>query len=671
MFHRASPMRQSVKPNSARATVKRARKVALLLAGWLSDRSLLCVVAHSADIASFERAAAVRNGSTLELEVFSARHPADHDVLATDSVRSVVVLRASRPIRSGQEFRLSLAAGTENWHIEPASMAAALTDLRTVIRGQFTALNAQDRSLVVRFLVSTGAPSGAYLSDQLRESRSLHVVREMLRERLPKCELSANRVEGLSVEALIRVSETHFYLEGWICDVESSAVRLTAVSPEGGRAELLGRLFRYDRPDVETFFKPTIGVEAIAKCGFICYFNLENPSRLPSGWIVEMATAAGTVMETVAPPVLTGVERLRAKLLGDLGRDQDEDQELRRLHISPALSMLQAEHGARVRVERVLAYGAPPSKPRVSVLVPLYGRIDLMEHQIVQFANDRDLQRADLIYVLDSPERKTDLIGNAERLFRLYGLSLRVIILSENAGFSLANNIAASYARARLLVLLNSDVLPRQRGWLSRMADLYEALDQPGAAGPMLLYEDESLQHAGLYFERPHGSQLWSNEHYYKGLHSELPAAKVPRPVPAVTAACLMVDADLYERVGGLSGTYVQGDYEDSDLCLRLRDAGRTNWYLPQVQLYHLEAQSYPSALRNLNREYNRWLFNETWSEIIAAMTAGLDSTAPLPTALSGSGRPTKKTGHGSVDNVTSGRAEDSGLDPAEMVARN
>ena len=145
----------------------------------------------------------------------------------------------------------------------------------------------------------------------------------------------------------------------------------------------------------------------------------------------------------------------------------------------------------------------------------------------------------------------------------------------------------------------------------------------------------------------------------------------MPRPVPAVTAACLMVDADLYERVGGLSGTYVQGDYEDSDLCLRLRDAGRTNWYLPQVQLYHLEAQSYPSALRNLNREYNRWLFNETWSEIIAAMTAGLDSTAPLPTALSGSGRPTKKTGHGSVDNVTSGRAEDSGLDPAEMVARN
>ena len=78
-------MRQSVKPNSARATVRGARKVALLGAGWLSDRSLLCVVAHSVDITSFERATVVRDGSTLELEVFSARHPADHDVLATDA----------------------------------------------------------------------------------------------------------------------------------------------------------------------------------------------------------------------------------------------------------------------------------------------------------------------------------------------------------------------------------------------------------------------------------------------------------------------------------------------------------------------------------------------------------------------------------------------------------
>jgi len=51
-------------------------------------------------------------------------------------------------------------------------------------------------------------------------------------------------------------------------------------------------------------------------------------------------------------------------------------------------------------------------------------------------------------------------------------------------------------------------------------------------------------------------------------------------------------------------------------------------------------------------------------------MAAELDSTATLPTALPGSDRRTRKTGHRSVGNVASGGAEDSGLDPAEMVTR-
>ena len=186
------------------------------------------------------------------------------------------------------------------------------------------------------------------------------------------------------------------------------------------------------------------------------------------------------------------------------------------------------------------------------------------------------------------------------------------------------------------------------------MTELYDSLDMPGAVGPMLLYEDNSLQHAGLYFERPPESRLWSNEHYFKGLHMDLPAANIPREVPAVTAACLMVDAELYRQVGGLSGAYVQGDYEDSDLCLRLRDAGRRNWYLPQVRLYHLEAQSYPSSARNVNREYNRWLFNETWGDVIGQLAT---EESPFEIRVA------------EADAVV--RATESGLDPTEMAAQS
>ena len=59
-----------------------------------------------------------------------------------------------------------------------------------------------------------------------------------------------------------------------------------------------------------------------------------------------------------------------------------------------------------------------------------------------------------------------------------------------------------------------------------------------------------------------------------------------------------MVERELYDQVGGLRRSYVQGGYEDSDLCLRLIEAGRRNWYLADVELYHLEAQSFPIDVR-------------------------------------------------------------------------
>jgi GT2 family glycosyltransferase len=149
-----------------------------------------------------------------------------------------------------------------------------------------------------------------------------------------------------------------------------------------------------------------------------------------------------------------------------------------------------------------------------------------------------------------------------------------------------------------------------------------------GALGPKLLYEDDSLQHAGMHFSRPPGSGVWRNMHYFKGLHRHLPAANAARPVPAVTGACLMIDGELYKRLGGFRGAYVRGDYEDSDLCLRLIEAGCENWYLPDVELYHLEGQSYASSLRRSTALYNAWLQTRLWNERIEALMTGFGTSS-------------------------------------------
>jgi GT2 family glycosyltransferase len=260
----------------------------------------------------------------------------------------------------------------------------------------------------------------------------------------------------------------------------------------------------------------------------------------------------------------------------------------------------------------------------VSVIVPLYRRVEFIEHQLAQFVHDDDFHRVDLIYVLDSPELADFLLPQARRLARLYQVPFRLAILNRNGGFSMANNLGATLARSRLLVLLNSDVLPDKPGWLGTMARFYDSKADIGALGVKLLYEDESLQHAGLYFVRPPGETVWFNEHYFKGLHRDFGPANEVRRVPAVTAACLMIASDLYSDVGGLQGHYIQGDYEDSDLCLRLSERGLTNWYLPSVELYHLEGQSYPTDARTRNASFNRWLHSVDWSDRISTVMSGL-----------------------------------------------
>ena len=70
----------------------------------------------------------------------------------------------------------------------------------------------------------------------------------------------------------------------------------------------------------------------------------------------------------------------------------------------------------------------------------------------------------------------------------------------------------------------------------------------------------------------------------------------------------------------------MRGDYEDSDFCLRLIEAGCENWYFADVELYHLEGQSYESSLRRTASRYNGWLQTHIWGDRIAEV---MDVFAP------------------------------------------
>jgi GT2 family glycosyltransferase len=149
-----------------------------------------------------------------------------------------------------------------------------------------------------------------------------------------------------------------------------------------------------------------------------------------------------------------------------------------------------------------------------------------------------------------------------------------------------------------------------------------------GIAGPKLLFEDGSIQHAGLFFDSDEDG-LWFNRHYFKGMPRRWPEAQKGRQVPAVTGAALAIRRSLFERIGGVSEHYIIGDYEDSDLCLRVRAEGHSIVYVPEAELYHFERRSislHAGYTRTHASLYNRLLHHERWNATIEALQA-----APTP----------------------------------------
>src|SRR5439155_160808 len=73
-------------------------------------------------------------------------------------------------------------------------------------------------------------------------------AREALREH--RAAAPDPRSGGMHVDRILAVDDRAFYFEGWLHEEEKEAIRVTAISPEGLRAELLDRMFRGPRPDV-------------------------------------------------------------------------------------------------------------------------------------------------------------------------------------------------------------------------------------------------------------------------------------------------------------------------------------------------------------------------------------------------------------------------------------
>jgi GT2 family glycosyltransferase len=432
---------------------------------------------------------------------------------------------------------------------------------------------------------------------------------------------------GANIELAFPLRQDYIFISGWLHDPLELVDSIVLSSDLGFAISLKGQLEFYHRPDIAPLFEDSNFKITDEQCGFVALLDFPEELRKQIPLAIETFAYRFTVklksglQYNIAPKAINFTPlALRGQLLEQLYFVQDLNAPAFEIMRQAAsyLNVLYNTNAAKVAA--IKQYGIILQSPKASIIIPLYQNLDYVALQIAHFANDNFMSDVEIIYVLDSPAQEKYLSEMLAKLSSLYGVNIKLLVLSCNAGFATACNLGAANAASDYLLFLNSDVVPTRYGWLASLLDAYSSNKLIGALAPKLLYEDDSLQHAGMYFALDHSATFYENLHYYKGYPAAYQSSLLSRNVPAVTAACLLIDKQKFNNVDGFSTDYIIGDFEDSDLCLKLLKNGLINYYFAEESLYHFERQSMNIASNHSHSRYllNAMTQNKKWHQFIA-----------------------------------------------------
>jgi len=275
--------------------------------------------------------------------------------------------------------------------------------------------------------------------------------------------------------------------------------------------------------------------------------------------------------------------------------------------LARALHAVWSERKERAEIGRV----SEGLAPEISIVIPVHGKLELTQQCLDSLERTAADVSTEIVVVDDaSPDGTAAWLSEQQACGRL-----RAVRLSENRGFAKACNAGAKAARGKLLVFLNNDTVAHQ-GWLVALTQTLCEHPECGLAGSRLLYPDGRIQHAGIAF-----GDNGVPDHPYRFAEAQAPEVTQALEVPAVTGACVLIPAELFQKLGGFDESYPMY-VEDVDLCLKVWQSGRSVRYVPESTLTHLEGCSSTDLVKRarsseagLQRMWDKWRGN--WPEAV------------------------------------------------------
>lgn len=256
--------------------------------------------------------------------------------------------------------------------------------------------------------------------------------------------------------------------------------------------------------------------------------------------------------------------------------------------------------------------------PLVSIVIPNYEHEDVLKTCIDSLYNVNTYKNFEII-IVENNSKKKSTFDYYEQVQADHENVKVVTWEGTEFNFSAINNFGAKYAKGQYLLFLNNDTKVIAPEAIREMIGTCSR-NNVGIVGAKLLYQDNTIQHAGVVIGFMGYARHIMND--IEGLKDPgyMMRAQVNCDYSAVTAACMMTKKSLFEELHGFDESFKVA-CNDIDYCLRVRKKNYLVVFNSFAKFYHFESKSrgYENNLEKVNR-FNREveIWQNRWRDILA-----------------------------------------------------
>ena len=243
----------------------------------------------------------------------------------------------------------------------------------------------------------------------------------------------------------------------------------------------------------------------------------------------------------------------------------------------------------------------------VSIIIPTKNKHTYLRKCIDSIVNKSTYKNYEIILIDNNSDDKK-FFNLVEQYKKQTKFTFKYVRDEQAFNFARLMNLGRKHAEGEYLILLNNDTELITPDWIEAYI---EQVQRPeiGVAGCKLLFVDETIQHAGVIIGLGGvaGHGLIRQSRYGPGYFNYI---NLLNNYSALTAACIMVRTEVYDKVKGFSEEF-EVEYNDVDFCLKVIEAGYRNLYIPHIELFHYESISRGHP-HSTSESYKRHVFEVT-----------------------------------------------------------